>query len=337
MQQKQRSKWRIPLWSAFAGIYCLLVQVKSVLALAGERSIWAWLSEGWSQHTWSLLWTLLGWWGVLGVAFLLYALVEGMRNGTLWWEIPRRVLPAVIAIGAFELSKPLWEKLIARMKDGTIDVDTVVVWPLVLLCLCVLLDHFVINRRVDWGFANLRNTRMIVFAALMVAMARALSLIPSIPIFHTKMSFGFLARAMCAVVCGPVVGLVYGFVEDILGFILQPSGEFFFGYTISTMLGVLIYAVCFYRRRITVVSILIANIAVNLLVNALLGSVWTVMTRGDGNWAGYWGWFVPSLIKNVAMIAPKTILLYILFNSMMPILRRIGVLSPKDTTEIKLF
>lgn len=177
--------------------------------------------------------------------------------------------------------------------------------------------------------ANLHNTRLVVFAALMIAMARALSLVPGIPIFHTKLTFGFLARALCALVCGPALGLLYGFAEDILGFILQPSGEFFFGYTLSTMLGVLIYAVCFYRRRITVVNIVLANVLVNLLVNVVLGSVWNVMTRG----AGYWGWFWPSLLKNLGTIIPKAILLYILFNSILPILQRIGVLPGDGTDE----
>ena len=170
--------------------------------------------------------------------------------------------------------------------------------------------------------ANLHNTRLLVFAALMIAMARALSLVPGIPIAHTKLTFGFLARALCALVCGPVLGLVYGFVEDILGFILQPSGEFFFGYTLSTMLGVLCYALCFYRRRLTVASIVLANLLVNLLVNAVLGSVWNVMTRG----AGFMGWFVPSLAKNLLTIVPKSVLLYVLFRGILPILQRMGVI-----------
>ncbi len=170
--------------------------------------------------------------------------------------------------------------------------------------------------------ANLYNTRLLVFAALMIAMARALSLVPGIPIAHTKLTFGFLARALCALVCGPVLGLVYGFVEDILGFILQPSGEFFFGYTLSTMLGVLCYALCFYRRRLTVANIVLANLLVNVLVNAVLGSVWNVMTRG----AGFFGWFVPSLAKNLLTIIPKSVLLYFLFRGLLPILQRMGVI-----------
>lgn len=123
----------------------------------------------------------------------------------------------------------------------------------------------------------------------MVAMARALSLIPGIPIAHTKMTWGFLAGRCAPWSAGPVMGLVFGFVEDILGFILQPTGDFFPGYTLSTMAGVLVYALCFYRARITVLRIVLANLVVNLLVNALMGSLWNLMLRGGV----YWGW-VPA-------------------------------------------
>ena len=70
----------------------------------------------------------------------------------------------------------------------------------------------------------MKSLKLLMFAALMVAMARALSLIPGIPIAHTKMTWGFLARALCALVCGPVMGLVFGFVEDILGLSSSPPG-----------------------------------------------------------------------------------------------------------------
>ena len=49
--------------------------------------------------------------------------------------------------------------------------------------------------------------KLLMFAALMVAMTRALSLIPGIPIAHTKLTWGFLARSLCALVCGPTLGL----------------------------------------------------------------------------------------------------------------------------------
>lgn len=44
------------------------------------------------------------------------------------------------------------------------------------------------------GNQAMKSLKLLMFAALMVAMARALSLIPGIPIAHTKMTWGFLAR-----------------------------------------------------------------------------------------------------------------------------------------------
>ncbi len=184
------------------------------------------------------------------------------------------------------------------------------------------------SARKDMGRLNI-----LVFAALMVAMARALSLIPSIPIAHTRMSFGFLARALCALVCGPVVGLVYGFVEDILGFVLQPSGLFFFGYTLSTMLGMLVYALCLYRARVSMFRLLLANLIVNVAINAALGTVWTVMMMG-GN---YWVLFLGSLAKNLVTIIPKSVLLYVLFQALLPILQRMGIIPRQVSGPIHFF
>ena len=127
-----------------------------------------------------------------------------------------------------------------------------------------------------WREANAcaKALKLLMFAALMVAMTRALSLIPGIPIAHTELTWGFLARGLCALVCGPTLGLIFAFVEDILGFILQPTGDFFPGYTLSTMAGVLVYALCFYRAKITVWRLVLANVLVNLLVNAAMGGVY---------------------------------------------------------------
>ena len=175
-----------------------------------------------------------------------------------------------------------------------------------------------------WRDANqaMSCLKLLVFAALMVAVTRALSLIPGIPIWHTKLTWGFLARSVCAMVCGPVLGLAFGFVEDILGFVLQPTGDFFPGYTLSTMAGVLVYALFFFRRRITVLNLFLANLVVNVAVNALMGSVWSTMVRGGV----YWGWFLPSLGTNLLTLLPKTLVLYVLFQALLPILQRMNLI-----------
>ena len=185
-----------------------------------------------------------------------------------------------------------------------------------------------------WREANraMSCLKLLIFAALMIAVTRALSLVPGIPIWHTRLTWGFLARSVCALVCGPVLGLVFGFAEDILGYLLQPTGEFFPGYTLSTMAGVLVYALFFFRQRITVASLVLANLVVNIGVNALMGSVWTVMTRGGG----YLGWFIPSLTKNLITILPKAAALYILFQALLPILQRMGLIPVQMDGRIRI-
>ena len=79
--------------------------------------------------------------------------------------------------------------------------------------------------------SELKNPRMLAFAALMIAACTALTLIPSIPTTdpNVRVTWGFLARAVCGMVCGPVVALVFGVAEDTINFIIAPSGPYFPG------------------------------------------------------------------------------------------------------------
>ena len=173
-----------------------------------------------------------------------------------------------------------------------------------------------------------RSLRSLVFAALMIAACIILSKF-SIPIYAgLKISFGFLARALCSLVCGPVMGISVGFVEDILGYALQPEGAFFIGYTISTMAGMLVYGLCFYRARITVARLVVANLLVNVFVNALMGSVWNMIIYQSPYWAFFW----PSLGKNLVTIVPKVILMYVAYQGIIPVLQQVGLI-PRQLDE----
>lgn len=182
---------------------------------------------------------------------------------------------------------------------------------------------------------ELHDTRKLVFAALMVAMAIALGFLPSLHLLGRRFSISFLARALCAYVVGPYMGLLYGFVEDILGYMVNPKGAFFIGYTISTMAGMFVYSVCFYRRRMSVLRIMAANLFVNVFVNAFLGTMWEVIQKTENDWSQYWGWFFPAIVKNAGTFLPKVICLYIMFQAALPILGRIGIIQKRDDYMIR--
>mgnify|MGYP002512040561 CR=1 FL=1 len=70
---------------------------------------------------------------------------------------------------------------------------------------------------------ELKDLRKLVFAALMIAACLILNKF-KIPLGENlSLSITFLARALCAAVCGPLVAIVFGAAEDTLGFFIGGS------------------------------------------------------------------------------------------------------------------
>lgn len=133
---------------------------------------------------------------------------------------------------------------------------------------------------------------------------------------NLRVYFGYFTNSMCCMVCGPVMALIFGFVRDILGFLANSSGGFFFGYTLSAMLGSLVYALFFYRARITVVRILCCKLIINVCVNILLGSLWSAILFSKG----YYFYMVSSTVKNLMLLPVEVILLVLFYQVTLPIL-----------------
>ncbi len=170
--------------------------------------------------------------------------------------------------------------------------------------------------------ADFKNLRKLVFSALMIAACLALSYIPSIPITDgVRVTWGFLARSLCALVCGPVNALVFGLAEDTVSFLINPKGAYFPGYALTTMLGTLIYALFLYRTRVTVLRIFLAKLITNVL-NVFLGSLWSAILLSKG----YIYYMSTSLVKNAVMLPVQTIMLVVLFAALLPIMRRMGII-----------
>lgn len=178
--------------------------------------------------------------------------------------------------------------------------------------------------------AEVKDYRKLTFAALMIAMCIILGYIPSVPLFGgVKLTWGFLARSICAMVCGPVLGVLFGFAEDLLSFFITGGGgyPFFPGYTLTTMLGVLIYSLFFYRTKITIRKVFWAKLLTNIL-NVTLGALWMAILSGKAFYLTASG----SAIKNVIMLPFQTLLLVLLFSALLPTLSRMG-LVPREMGE----
>lgn len=186
---------------------------------------------------------------------------------------------------------------------------------------------------------ELRDLRKLVFAALMIAMCIVLAQIPSVPLFGgARVTWGFLARSVCAWVCGPVLGLLFAFAEDNLSFFLTGGGgyPYFPGYTLTTMLGVFTYALFFYRAPLTVRRIFCAKLLTNVQ-NVVLGALWMAILNSNGAFslATWYASASLSAVKNLIMLPVQTALLALLFAALLPALRRAGLVS-RQTARLRL-
>ena len=93
---------------------------------------------------------------------------------------------------------------------------------------------------------ELQNLRMLTLAAIVVALRIVLSGL-YIPLGdNLNIFFGYFVNSLGAAIYGPVVALLSGFATDVLGYFVHPTGPFFPGYVLSTMLGSFFYALFFY-------------------------------------------------------------------------------------------
>ncbi len=172
------------------------------------------------------------------------------------------------------------------------------------------------------ALADFRQVRVLTFSALMIAACWALGLIPDVYIGTAKISWGFLARALCSLVGGPVNALVFGAAEDTITYLLKPSGPYFPGYMLTTMLGNFIYALFLYRaddsnRPTFFLRVFAAKLLTNIQ-NVLLGSLWDHILIGKA----YLLTATTRFYKNALLLIPQTVILCLLFTALLPILRR---------------
>ena len=150
---------------------------------------------------------------------------------------------------------------------------------------------------------ELKQLKRLVFAALICALGVVIGALFISVGDNLRVKFTFLVFSVGAAVYGPVLSVLVGAMSDILGYLLFPSGTYFPGYTLSAILGGLIYGLFLYRKKITVLRLFGAKFLVNYLVNVALGSLWSQMIYGKG----YLYYMTTSLIKNSVLLPLEVI------------------------------
>ena len=143
-----------------------------------------------------------------------------------------------------------------------------------------------LRSRFSESLRALSRTRTITTVGLLLAIQMVLSSYGVIEVTDSlKISLAHLALTPTAILFGPVAATLQGALSDILGFIIKPTGPYFPGFTLTAALLGLIYGVALYKTKRTVWHIVAARVAVCLLLNITLNTVFLTMLYGPSRLA----------------------------------------------------
>ncbi len=159
---------------------------------------------------------------------------------------------------------------------------------------------------------ELRSVRCLAVTAMLIALDLVLKFTVSIDITSSlRISFAFIALAAIGMLYGPTVACFAGFVTDILGFIIKPTGAFDIRYTLIEALGALLYGLFLYnamRDKWMLPRIVVAKTVVVIICNLFLTTLVSASYYGKG----FFALFPTRAIKNLAQL-PVDIFLLALF------------------------
>ena len=183
--------------------------------------------------------------------------------------------------------------------------------------------------------AELKSTRMLVFAALMIALRVALKSL-AIPVAaDLKINIAFFINAFGAMVFGPVVAIVAAAVSDTLGCLLFPQGAYFFPFIFIEIAGSLIFALFFYRAKITATRVTLSRFCIDFFVNIVLNTPIMMLYYHVMLGKSYTILHLPRIIKNLVLFPLESVLLSLFLAALLPLARKMDMVYD-DGSSLKM-
>lgn len=173
---------------------------------------------------------------------------------------------------------------------------------------------------------ELKRTKVLIFAALMIALRVVLKMV-SIPVgVDMRVNTAFFINAYGAMVFGPVVAIVSAAISDTLGCLLFPTGVYFFPFIFIEIAGSLIFALFFYRARVSSLRVILARFLICFGVNIVLNTpvMWLYYKVVMGKYYALVD--LPRIAKNLAMFPIESFLLILFFRAVIPPTKNAGLI-----------
>ena len=176
--------------------------------------------------------------------------------------------------------------------------------------------------------AEMKDTKMLVVTALMVAMRIVLKplAIPLGP--QLSIQTAMLATALGAMIYGPVVAIPAAVISDTVGFMLYPTGEYFLPFVLTEISSTMFYALFLYRAKVNPTRVMLSRFCICFFVNVVLQQfiyAWWYVYMGNPEEAkeSIMGIMTLSRIfKNIAMFPVESVVLTLFLKFLVPVTRK---------------
>lgn len=98
---------------------------------------------------------------------------------------------------------------------------------------------------------ELKQVRTLTGVAMLLAMSVVISFTASVRVTETiKIGLGYLITALLGMLYGPFTAALAAGAGDLIKYLLKPDGAYFFGFTLTAMLGGVVYGVFFTEKNV---------------------------------------------------------------------------------------
>lgn len=176
------------------------------------------------------------------------------------------------------------------------------------------------QNRIKSSAREMKNVYSLVMCAALIALYVAIN---SVSVYVTptlKLTFSFLVLAVLGCRFGAVTGAFAGLACDLIAYVVRPAGPLHLGFTLSTMLTVLVFALLLYGRELKLWRIIAARAVINLAINIALNTYWLSNLYGKA----YIVLLFERVFKNVALLPIEIALLWFVLKAFEQIMKRVG-------------
>ena len=163
-----------------------------------------------------------------------------------------------------------------------------------------------------------KDIRVLTITGLLVAICTVLGFF-KIPVTNLiEIRFAFLPIAVCGALFGPVIGGTCGFLSDILGYLVRPTGAFFPGFTIASILSGVVFGLFFHKKQLTIPRIILAELVDTIISSLVIYTISLSILYGTPLPA-----VLAARLPKILIMFPINCILMILI--LRPVFRRISI------------